>query len=181
MANVHPLLVHFPIALLTGFVITELLSLISGNKDLRVTGKWMLYFGAVGALASAFVGLSGAEGVFHEGEVHAQMSKHRDYGLNVVALSGFLCVWRLIEGRDLIGLSRIVQNSVAMVMFANLLFGADLGGKLVYYYGVAVVAVPREEMSEMGAHEHGAGIGPEITEWIHGLFEDEPIIREHSH
>ncbi|MGH8553744.1 MAG: DUF2231 domain-containing protein [Methylococcales bacterium] len=181
MANIHPLLVHFPIALLSGFSLAELLSLISGSQDLRVAGKWMLYFGAAGALASAIVGLLGAEGVFHEGEVHAQMSKHRDYGLNVVALSGFLCLWRLIEGRDLIGPSRFIQNSLAILMFVNLLFGADLGGKLVYHHGVAVQAVPRDEMSEMGSHEHGEGIGSEVMEWLLGLIEEEHVIREHSH
>ncbi len=181
MANIHPLLVHFPIALLTGFVVTEILSLISGNKDLRIAGKWMLYFGTFGALGAAIAGLLGAEDVFHEGEVHGEMSKHRDYGLNVVALSVFLCTWRLIEGRDFVGLSRIIQNALGLLIVSNLILGADIGGLMVYKYGVAVRAVPREEMSEMGPHEHRGGIGFEVIEWFHGLFEDAQVIRKHSH
>jgi uncharacterized membrane protein len=181
MPNIHPLLVHFPIALLTGFVVTELLSLTSGNKDLRVAGKWMLYFGSVGALGAAIAGLLGAEEVFHEGVVHAEMSKHRDYGLNVVALSLFLCTWRLIEGRDFIGVSRVIQNILGLLIVSNLILGADIGGLMVYKYGVAVQAVPREEMAEMAAHEHGGGVGMEVMEWFHGLFEGEQVIREHSH
>ncbi|MCI0733069.1 MAG: DUF2231 domain-containing protein [Methylococcaceae bacterium] len=181
MANIHPLLVHFPIALLTGFIVSELLSVVSGSKDLRIAGKWMLYFGTLGALAAAAVGLLGAEGVFHEGEVHEQMSRHRDYGLNVVALSLFLCAWRLTEGRDLLGLSRIIQNALGVLILVNLMLGADLGGGMVYKYGVAVQAVPREEMSEMGSHEHGGGIGSEIMEWVHGFVEEERVIRKHSH
>jgi uncharacterized membrane protein len=181
MANVHPVLVHFPIALLTGFMVAELLSIVTKNSDLRTAGKWMLYFGTIGALGSAVVGLLGAESVFHEGEVHGQMSKHRDYGLNVVALSLFLCTWRLIEGRDLVGLSRVIQNALGLLIVANLMLGADIGGSMVYKYGVAVQAVPREEMAEMESHEHGGGVGEEILEWVHGLFEEEQVIRKHTH
>ncbi|MGH8549353.1 MAG: DUF2231 domain-containing protein [Methylococcales bacterium] len=181
MANIHPILVHFPIALLTGFVVSELLSVLSGNKDLGVAGKWMLYFGTLGALAAAIAGLLGAEGVFHEGEVHGQMSRHRDYGLNVVALSLFLCGWRLFAGQDLLGLSRTIQNAVGVLILVNLMLGADIGGTMVYKYGVAVQAVPKEELAEMGSHEHGGGIGPEILEWAHGLLEEEQVIRKHSH
>ncbi|MGR9105394.1 MAG: DUF2231 domain-containing protein [Gammaproteobacteria bacterium] len=180
MANIHPVLVHFPIALLSGFLFAELLSLVGRNQDLRVAAKWMLYFGTLGAVASAIMGLLGAEHVFHEGEVHAQMSRHRDYGLNVVALSLFLCIWRVFEGRDLVGLSRIIQNGVGVLMIVNLMFGADLGGSMVYHYGVAVQAVSREDVDEEEAHEHG-GIGGEIMEWVHGFFEEEHEIRTHSH
>lgn len=181
MANVHPILVHFPIALLTGFLVCELLSVASGNKDLRIAGKWMLYFGTLGALAAAIVGLQGAEHVFHEGEVHDQMSKHRDYGLNVVAMSLFLCGWRLFEGRDLFGLSRVIQNVVGVLIVANLMLGADIGGTMVYKFGVAVQAVSREEVSEIGVHTHAGGIGPEIMDWIHGWIEEERVIRKHTH
>lgn len=181
MANIHPVLVHFPIALLTGFIVAEILSVITGKKDLRTAGKWMLYFGTVGALGAAVVGLLGAEGVFHEGEVHSQMSKHRDHGLNVVALSLFLSLWRLIEGRDLVGISRVIQNSVGVLVVINLMLGSDIGGVMVYKYGVAVDAVPREDVAEVALHEHGGGIDTEIMEWLHGLFEEEQVIRKHSH
>lgn len=181
MSNIHPLLVHFPIALLTGFVLMETLSLISGKNELRVAAKWMLYLGTLGAVAAAFFGLRGAEGVFHEGEVHAQMSQHRDYGLNVVAMSLFLSTWRLFEGSDLIGLSRIIQNLIGLLILGNLMLGADIGGVMVYRYGVAVQAVARDEQPDMPTHEHGGGIGREVLEWFHGLFEDEMEIRQHSH
>ncbi|MGH8474640.1 MAG: DUF2231 domain-containing protein [Methylococcales bacterium] len=180
MANIHPLLVHFPIALLTGFILAELLSLVSGNEDLQIAGRWMLYFGTLGALAAAIVGLQSAESVFHEGEVHAEMTKHRDYGLNVVALSMVLCLWRLLEGRDLFGWSRVIQSAISILMFVNLLFGADIGGNMVYHHGVAVEAVVREESPEE-SHEHGESIGSEIMEWLNGLIHEAQAIREHTH
>ena len=181
LANIHPVLIHFPIALLGGFFVSEMISLITGSKELRIAGKWMLYFGTLGALAAVTAGLLGAEGVFHEGEVHSQMSRHRNYGLNVAALSLILCVWRLLDGRDSVGLSRVIQNVLGLLMVFNLMMGADLGGSMVYKYGVAVQAVPREDMSGMPTHEHGGGIGAEIGEWFHGLFEEEMVIRKHSH
>mgnify|MGYP001433306173 CR=1 FL=1 len=53
IANIHPIIVHFPIALLSGFLIAEILGLLSGSKDLRTAAKWMLYFGTLGALVAA--------------------------------------------------------------------------------------------------------------------------------
>lgn len=181
LANLHPLLVHFPIALFTGFLFAELLSLMSGSKELRIAGKWMLYLGTLGAFAAVIVGLQGAEGVYHEGEIHQTMSDHRDYGLNVLTLGLLLSTWRLIHNRDFTGFARIVQNTIGVLILVNLALGADLGAMMVYKYGVAVEAVPREQKSSHG-HEHGRGIMEEVAEWIDGLTGSKHIqIREHSH
>ena len=181
LANLHPLLVHFPIALFTGFVLLEMLSLISGSKELRIAGKWMLYLGTVGAFASVVVGLQGAEGVFHEGEVHKAMSDHRDYGLNVLTLGLLLSTWRLIHNRDFTGFARLVQNILGVLILVNLALGADIGAMMVYKYGVAVDAVPREEKLSQG-HEHGGGISEEVAEWIEGFTGSKHVeIRKHSH
>ena len=119
IANLHPVAVHFPIALLTGFVLAELVCLVTTSKEIRITGKWMLYLGTIGALISVVLGLLGAEQVYHEGEIHGMMSKHRDYGLNVLALALFLTTWRLLSRDDLSGYKRTIQNLVGIIPDGN--------------------------------------------------------------
>ena len=181
IANVHPIIVHFPIALLSGFLVAEILGLLSGSKDLRTAAKWMLYFGTLGALVAASVGLLSAEGVYHEGEVHFYMLKHRDYGLNVAALSVVLTTWRLVEGRDFVGISRLIQNLVGILIVVNLMLGSDLGGTMVYRYGVAVDAVAREEIEQTVSHAHSDDVNDEIMDWWHGILERDHDIRMHLH
>lgn len=183
MPNVHPLLVHFPIALLTAYLITEVLSVFFKSDDLKVAAKWMLYLGTLGAVAAAAVGLLGAEGVYHEGEVHGIMQSHRDYGLNVCALALILSGWKLFSTEEAHGFARFLQILIGVVIVANLALGSDQGALMVYKYGVAVDAVEREDTGVPGhSHSHGGGgIGSEINEWIHGLIEREHKIRPHSH
>ncbi len=182
MANVHPVLVHFPIALLTMYLIVEICSVFSKGEELRITAKWMLYLGTVGALVSAVVGLLGAEHVFHEGDVHGLMQKHRDYGLNVLALSLLLSTWKIFSIEESTGVARLIQIFIGIVIVVNLSLGADRGALMVYKYGVAVDAVPREELPAVAGHSHGnGGIGAEIGEWFHGLTAEEHKIRAHSH
>ena len=181
IANIHPIIVHFPIALLSGFLVAEILGLLSGSKDLRTAAKWMLYFGTLGALVAASVGLLSAEGVYHEGEVHFYMLKHRDYGLNVAALSVVLTTWRLVEGRDFVGISRLIQNLVGILIVVNLMLGSDIGGAMVYRYGVAVDAVARERNEEIVSHAHSDDVNDEIMDWWYGILEGGHDIRMHIH
>jgi len=184
IANLHPVAVHFPVALLTGFVLAELLSLVTGSKELRIARKWMLYFGTIGALVSVSLGLLGAEHVYHEGDIHGMMSKHRDYGLNVLALAIILTTWQLLSGGNSSGFTRIIQNFIGILLLVNLSLGSDLGALMVYQKGVAVKAVIRDPVVA-SSHHHNSGIRGELTEWIQGYIgrrhKHVHKIREHSH
>lgn len=56
MMNIHPLLVHFPIALLNAFVLMELLGLLLKKDEMRMAASWMLYLGTAGAAAAVTAG-----------------------------------------------------------------------------------------------------------------------------
>jgi len=73
MANVHPLFVHFPIALLNGFLLMELLGAITDKRSLRSAATWMLYLGTLGAVVTVITGLIAESGVGHGAGVHELM------------------------------------------------------------------------------------------------------------
>ena len=95
MPNIHPLIVHFPIALLDSFLLMELLSFFTGRESFRFAADWMLYLGTAGALGAVLAGLWAATTVEHSEEAHAVLLTHRDLGLTVLALSLFLSAWRI--------------------------------------------------------------------------------------
>lgn len=59
MANIHPMLVHFPIAFLNGFFLMEVIGFISKREEFRAAARWMLYLGTLGALVAVAAGLRG--------------------------------------------------------------------------------------------------------------------------
>ena len=148
MANIHPMLVHFPIALLNAFVLMELLAYLLKKEELRVAATWMLYLGTLGAAGAVAAGFVAAGSVPHDSEIHAIMIRHRNFGATVLCLSLILSIFRFIS----IDKTRTVQLFIGIITVVTMTFGADLGGLMVYKYGVAVQAAPQPE-----GHEHSGG------------------------
>lgn len=138
MANVHPLLVHFPIGLYYGFAVAELLALVSRADSLRHAASWMLYFGTLGAAGAVAAGYQAASTVEHSEEVHAILERHADYGLLVLVLGVLLSCARWIRQSRGSSLVRSMEFVLALVLVALMTRGADLGGLMVYGHAVAV-------------------------------------------
>ncbi|HBG46530.1 MAG TPA: hypothetical protein DDW94_06010 [Deltaproteobacteria bacterium] len=148
MPNIHPLIVHFPIALLDSFLLMELLSFFTGRESFRFAADWMLYLGTAGALGAVLAGLWAATTVEHSEEAHAVLLTHRDLGLTVLALSLFLSAWRIYSRGRFSRKGRLFHLAVAFIIAAVMAIGADKGGLMVYKYGVGVKA------AEAQGHEH---------------------------
>lgn len=159
MMNIHPMVVHFPIALLNAFFLMELLGYFLRKNELKIAATWMLYLGTLGALAAVAAGFRAASGVPHSHEIHQIMTSHMYYGISVLALSISLSFWR-IAGKGLQSKKgQAASLFTALVMIVIMAFGADLGGLMVYKYGVAVKAVPQAAPHDhsMGGHDHSTG------------------------
>ena len=60
MDNIHPLLVHFPIAFLSAFFALDLVGTLAKKPQWRSVASWFLYFGTVAALFTVIAGLIAA-------------------------------------------------------------------------------------------------------------------------
>lgn len=156
MENIHPLLVHFPIAFLSAFFILDLVGTLARKQHWRDVASWLLYLGTVAAAFAVTAGLIAASTVAHSEEVHAIMERHEHFGISVLSLAALLSLWRMKTG----GVIQSGANSFFLVL-AGLLcvlmaLGADLGGLMVYRYGVSVraVTVPVSETGDMHQHNH---------------------------
>jgi uncharacterized membrane protein len=138
MENIHPLFVHFPIAFFTAFFLIDCVASIAKKSQWRYVAGWLLYLGTTMAIFTVIAGLFAANSVEHSEAVHEIMERHEKIGIAVLSLSLFLSAWRLKQW----GLSSSGTNALFLCMAGILCLllslGADLGGLMVYRYGVAV-------------------------------------------
>ncbi len=147
LANIHPLLVHFPIAFLSLFVLVDLMGTAQKKSEWRKFAGHLLYLGTAFAGLTVWAGFHAAETIPHGHNIHDIMERHEQLGVSIFALSLALSAWRLRRPVEGFG----IYNLLSIILAGVLVFGADLGGLMVYKYGVAVQAVT---VSPEDAHHH---------------------------
>jgi uncharacterized membrane protein len=138
MIDPHPILIHFPIALLTLGAAADLTGVLLDRPEWTRAGWYALLAGAPLAIAAAVTGLLAALGTGElDAAVEDLLNLHGTLVTGSVVLVTLLFVvrfpWRpgLPPRRGL--------YAVALVAAAGLLVaGAYLGGELVYVHGVGV-------------------------------------------
>ncbi len=139
--NVHPMLVHFPIAIFLTALLLDFLQLLWKKEWLHLSVTALFIFAALVALATYLSGKQAVDIVPVPMRAELTASNHSDWGLYTLlyfglfaALRGFL-FWKELDRKRV----------VAILLFCGSLAGtaligktADLGGKLVYKYGVGI-------------------------------------------
>lgn len=152
--NLHPLLVHFPVAFLSGFFLLDLIASLAKKPQWREFAGGLLYLGTVMALFTVIAGFIAANSVAHGENVHSIMETHEVFGLAILSLATLLSLWRLKTGSQIQGEMNILYLILSAVLGLCLLLGADLGGLMVYQHGVAVKAVPESVTGSYTEHQH---------------------------
>ena len=181
MENIHPLFVHFPIAFLSVFFAIELLSALIGLERIRRAASWFLYFGTLGAIAAVGAGFRAAATVPHAHEVHSIMENHEHLGIAVLAIALLLSFWRLFAGKSLASITlRVIYLFLALVMVGAMTVGADLGGLMVYKYGVGVRAVVVDPGHLHGGEEAAVAPGDDLSNKSNVHDHDAPVHHDAS-
>lgn len=175
--NLHPLFVHFPIALLSLFFLLDFVAGIADKTEWRKIAGWFLYSGTAFAAMTVTAGLIAADSVAHGGDVHEIMEDHEHLGIAVLGLAITLSGWRLLAKNRIRGGANTLYLLFAAILAGLLMFTADLGGLMVYNYGVAVKPVAEINKAAAALHEHGAET--EIHE--HSQDAENPAIPEEHH
>jgi uncharacterized membrane protein len=134
LQNIHPLLVHFPLALLPAATFVYCLAIVGRRETWAWAGLWMLMLGALGAAAAVASGLWAAPGVMVAISVKEHLLyPHRNLMLVVLGLSAGLAAWAL-AARPVPSRGRYAFLAMLLVMVALIVKGADYGARMVYDY-----------------------------------------------
>jgi len=151
LPNLHPALVHFPIALSIVALLFDAVLWIrwySAPVDRSAAALWIL--AAAGAGATYAAGRVAADGVGALSvAAEATLVSHADAGLVTVSVLGALALLRAwlarrdaCKARDRRDALRVVALLLALIVQGAVAYTADLGGALVFRYGVAVSERP---------------------------------------
>jgi uncharacterized membrane protein len=143
LQNIHPLVVHFPIAFLMGAALFYFLSSIFQRVTLATTAFSLLILGVLSACVAAGTGLYAQEGVMVSFSVREHLlNVHERFMLGTTGLSILLAFWAVIA-RPFPKKGRIIFLILFVVLLATMTLGADYGARLVYDYNAGGSACPQ--------------------------------------
>jgi uncharacterized membrane protein len=160
MPNVHPLLVHFPIALIFAAIACDLIGLITRHEEFVFAGTVVTVFAAVGAGATVLSGIFAEESVEHTPEIANLIEKHETLGFIFLGIVVFLVIYRLSLRRKLYGKAGWVSLMISVAAAAVVSMGGYYGGKMVYTYGAGVgsrISQPASEGRGLDLDDSGSG------------------------
>jgi uncharacterized membrane protein len=134
LQNIHPLVVHFPIAFLVGAAFFYGVAWIFKNDKLAFSAFLFLLLGTLSAGAALGTGLFAEDGVMVSRSVREYLlDRHEDLMLATLGLSVFLSIWALIS-RPFPRKGRVFFILLFLIMLGVMSVGADYGARMVYDY-----------------------------------------------
>ncbi len=150
--NIHPLFVHFPVALILTTLLFEAFWWMTKKDKFRDFATYLLVLSVLFSVAAVITGYLASNSLGHDAPGHDFVHEHRNVmmwmsGILLVTVFSVLFVRPLREGN----LRRLLIIPL-LVIGALLVYGADKGGQLVFEYGMGVKAI--SEDVEHGSSGH---------------------------
>lgn len=154
--NLHPILVHFTIALTVTSFGTALIAWVFKSRtqvyeEGLIVSRWCLWLAALAAIATVGAGFHAYFTVNHDAVSHVVMKVHRNWALVSAVVLVLLAVYSL---------KRFLHHQKKNKgLFLGLLIAVSLvmvtgwyGAELVYRYGIGVMSLPAVHGA---GHDHG--------------------------
>lgn len=198
--NLHAMLVHYPLALVTLGVVIEFLSVLFWRKSsIRTAGRWMVVIGILMAVPTVTTGMYALRDTVDTGgtsEIWANITAaspwsddhwhalkdHLSYTVSgVLLLLAGIVVW--IAGTDAARKNMYLLGLVVLIVSAGLIgYGAHYGGQLVYRHGTAVLVTSPDVAAAPRSAEPSVDEGleaPAVEEALPGIPEGVSALEMH--
>jgi len=146
--NLHPLIVHFPIALLFTAALVDTLGMIMRSDDFLRKGAFSLYLlGGLAVVVTWFTGKEAADSVFLATDANALLTEHADLGDYMLYFFGAYVLIRLLMFSLSLESRTSLRGLVWLIGLGGIgltWFTAEHGAELVFKYGAGVQAVSTE-------------------------------------
>ena len=167
LQEMHPALVHLPIALLPLAIGADVVGSVTDNESVLSFGQKAICIAAAGAVASAVTGLIAGEGVNVEGASQDMLITHRNLNFIATVVATSMALWRVNHRKP-----NAAYLGVGAAGVGVLAYTAYLGGKLVYDVGVGVEpahGVYRSDAPALKSGQVGSFVKTAGTDLVHGV------------
>lgn len=192
--EIHPMLVHFPLALMPTAVVADAVGAMTDNSALMETGRVLMPLAVASMALTGIAGFAAQDAVRADGEAHDMLVTHRNLNVGLLLASVGLAAVRARQRRPSAGYLTGGLAGAALMTYSGY-----LGGKMVYRHGVGVSAAdgfdpgrtPRIQRGSVGratrvaAADTGRGVAHAAREAAQGelaphLRGDEDGFTEHG-
>jgi uncharacterized membrane protein len=174
LQEIHPSIVHYPVALIPTAIGADLLANLTGSERLAEVGRVLMPVAAASAAVSAFFGLVAQEEVNAEGKAGEMLITHRNLNLGLTALGTLMAAWRW--GRDEASPGYLALGLAGVGVLG---YSAYLGGKMVYEHGVGVK--PADGLRYGDSPELAPGhFGEAVRQTVHDVQQSIPRMVEET-
>lgn len=154
--NIHPIFVHFTVALVLlavpFYFAATYAQAYSTRYQSRIVARWLLWLGAIFSVLTVAAGIYAFYTVTHDTPSHEEMTEHRNWAVVtfLMIVASVVCSLRAFrkqsdESKQFLWLISLTATLVLVTAWK--------GGELVYRYGLGVQSLPVAE-GVGRAHEH---------------------------
>lgn len=137
-SNLHPLVVHFPIALLLSYIALDWAGRLWKGKAFTEAAWYALLLGLAGTLVTLVTGLLAARAVPMDSLALATLNTHKFIGITTLVIFGIQAVcYARNRGKYTPG-KQALHTAIQLIGLGLVLAVGYLGGELVYTFGIGV-------------------------------------------
>ena len=158
-SELHPLVIHFPIALLLVaplFMIAGILMNPQKGRPFLIAAFSLMLLGTVGTILAVATGEAAADAAHHTPGMSAILERHQElaettrdiFGLLTVIFATILFMPRLLKRETTMVVARILPLAFLLLYAAGMVVlvkTADNGGRLVHEFGAHAIFTPANE------------------------------------
>lgn len=138
MPNLHPLIVHFPIALIIVILACDTIGFFFKRKSFFEIGTILSVFALTGAAAAVISGLVAEDSAWQIAQAHEIIENHEIAGLIFLGFMAIYTAFRIVFRRKISG--KLGWLSLLLALWGSAIVArvGFLGGELVFRYGTGV-------------------------------------------
>ncbi|HSD64248.1 MAG TPA: DUF2231 domain-containing protein [Ignavibacteriaceae bacterium] len=137
---IHPMIVHFPIALLIVGLLADFIGLISKKEFFSNAGFYLLILGTLGVVAAFITGQSAGEGVTETGSLKLALENHEDAAQLSIWLMSAAALVRImfVAIKKYSGVLKWIAFALFLIGVLSIARTGYFGGELVFKHAAGV-------------------------------------------
>ena len=140
LTHLHPMIVHFPIALLIVGFLSDIVGLITKRDFFTQAGFYLFTLGALGVIAAFITGSQAGDGIVEEGALKHALETHEGAATLAIWVTSIAAVFRiaLFLLKKYSGVLKMVSLALGLLAVMAIARTGYYGGELVYKHAAGV-------------------------------------------